>query len=73
MESRKRTIVKSISYRIFGGLVTLGVAFIATGQVSSAAAIGIADALIKVGLFYSHERLWLRIGFGRSEGPEYHI
>ncbi len=73
MESRRRTIVKSISYRVLGGFITLGVVLVATGEVSAAAAIGLADTLVKVGAFYFHERLWLRIDFGRTHEPEYHI
>jgi uncharacterized membrane protein len=72
-ETRRRTLVKSLSYRILGGLITLGVAFLATGKLTAAATIGIVDALVKLGAFYLHERLWLRIGYGRTHEPEYHI
>jgi uncharacterized membrane protein len=73
MESRRRTIAKTVSYRILGGLITLGVAFLATGRVSAAAAIGAVDTLVKLGAFYFHERLWLQIDYGRADDPEYHI
>jgi uncharacterized membrane protein len=73
METRRRTLVKSVSYRFIGGLVTLGVAYGATQRVGAAAAIGLADTLVKLGVFYFHERLWLGINYGRKSEPEYHI
>jgi uncharacterized membrane protein len=73
VETRRRTLVKSCSYRLVGGLVTTSVAYAATGKGSAAAAIGILDTIVKLGVFYAHERFWLRIDYGRSKEPEYHI
>ena len=73
MESRRRTLVKSVSYRIIGGLVTVGVAYAATNRLGAAAAIGLSDTMVKLGVFYFHERMWLRINYGRSANPEYNI
>jgi uncharacterized membrane protein len=73
METRRRTLVKSLSYRIIGGLITISVAYGATGTIGSAAAIGLIDTLVKIGAFYLHERLWLNIDYGRINEPEYHI
>ena len=73
VETRGRTLLKSCSYRIVGGLVTMGVAYAATGRPSAAAMIGAFDTIVKLGVFYAHERLWLRIDFGRASPPEYQI
>jgi uncharacterized membrane protein len=73
METRRRTLLKSVSYRIVGGLVTMAVAYGATGKASAAAAIGLLDTFLKLGVFYGHERLWLNIEYGRIKEPEYHI
>ena len=72
-ETRRRTILKSLSYRVVGGLITICVAYAATGTLGSAAAIGLIDTVVKVGAFYLHERLWLRIDYGRAKDPEYYI
>jgi uncharacterized membrane protein len=72
-ETRRRTLVKSVSYRIVGGLITVAVAYAATGTLRAAAAIGLIDTVVKVGAFYLHERLWLRIDYGRTKAPEYYI
>jgi uncharacterized membrane protein len=73
VETRRRTLVKSISYRIIGGLVTVGVAYAATHRVGASAAIGLLDTTVKLGVFYFHERLWLKINYGRTPQLEYHI
>ncbi len=73
MESHGRSIAKAVTWRLGGFLVTSLVVWALTGQVALAASIGLLDTLIKVGAFYVHERLWLRIHFGRPKPPEYEI
>lgn len=73
METRRRTILKSASYRVLGGLITMAIAWVATREMVAATTIGVLDTLVKLGVFYLHERLWLRIDYGRSHEPEYHI
>jgi uncharacterized membrane protein len=72
-DTRARTIAKSLSWRIGGSIMTVGIAWIVTGKIEVAASIGVLDTLLKVLAFYLHERLWLRIPFGRSRPPEYEI
>jgi uncharacterized membrane protein len=62
-----------VSYRFIAACITWAIAFIATGKLSAAIAIGLLDTLVKIGVFYLHERLWLRIAYGRRREPEYHI
>lgn len=73
MESHVRSLVKSATYRLGGLVLTTAIAWAMTGRVDVAASIGVADTLVKLGAFYVHERLWLRIGFGRIKAPDYEI
>lgn len=73
MESHYRSIVKAITWRAGGTIVTFGVAWILTGDISFSAKMGMLDTMVKIGVFYFHERLWNRLNFGRSEPPEYQI
>ncbi len=57
-ESRPRSLYKSISWRIFGSLSTMGIAFIITHQWHFSLYIGGLEFISKIGLFYFHERLW---------------
>ena len=73
MESHYRSIVKAITWRAGGTVVTFAVAWILTGNVSLSAGIGLLDTVIKIGAYYVHERLWIRVKFGRLKRPEYEI
>ena len=73
MDTHGRSIVKALSYRVIGLLVTAGVALVVTRDLRFAAAIGAVDTLVKLGVYYAHERAWNRVGFGRQESPDYEI
>ncbi len=70
MESYKRSIAKTISWRIIATSVTFLVAYLFTKEVVLSMGIGFGDAIIKIFAYYSHERLWNRIGFGRKRVKE---
>lgn len=72
MESHLRSIIKAVTYRFGGLVVTALVTFIITRRLELAASVAVADTLAKIGVFYLHERMWLRIGFGRRP-PDYEI
>lgn len=74
-EKHYRSIVKGVSYRIFGTLTTFAISYIVIGKISSAAAIGAVDVTLKVVIYYLHERAWNRISFGliKEKDPEYTI
>lgn len=73
MESHIRTLAKAFSWRFIATLVTFTVAWLATGKLTLAAEIGLADTMIKLGAYYLHERTWIRIKFGKLRKPEYEI
>lgn len=73
MESHVRSIIKALSWRLFATMITFAVAWILTGRVTLAAEIGVADTLLKLGAYYSHERIWNRLSFGKYKPPEYQI
>ena len=73
METHYRSIIKALSWRAGGTVVTCLVACIITGSFELAAKIGILDTVIKIGAFYIHERFWNRVEFGKQKPPEYQI
>jgi uncharacterized membrane protein len=73
VECHSRSILKAVTWRAGGLVVTVGVAYVVTGREDLAASIGILDTLIKIAAYYVHERAWLRIRFGRVRLPEYDI
>jgi len=54
-------IYKSLSYRVLSITITFIISYIATGSVSIAGSIASVDALIKFGVYFTHERVWGRI------------
>jgi len=73
MESHLRSVLKAVTYRITGSIVTFLIAWIVGGEVTMAVKMGLLDPLVKIGVFYVHERLWHRVKFGKARLPEYEI
>lgn len=57
-ESRLRSLLKAISYRIIGTLTTATVALSVTGDTTAAITIGTVESIAKVIIYYFHERAW---------------
>lgn len=73
IETHSRSIVKAISWRAGGTVVTCFVAWLLTDSIELATRIGLLDTVIKIGAFYIHERLWNRSSFGKQKPPDYQI
>ena len=59
-ESRLKSLLKGISWRIIGTIDTLFVAFVITGDTIKSLSIGGVEIFTKIFLYYLHERLWSR-------------
>lgn len=73
VETRYRSIIKALSWRFFATLITFFVAWLLTGKIDIACKIGAVDMFLKLAAYYSHERAWNGIGFGKKKRPEYQI
>ena len=75
VESHYRSIVKAVSYRILGSTTTALIFYVLTGKGSLSVGAGVLDMVLKIGVYFIHERIWNHINFGRStkEAPEYEI
>lgn len=67
MESRKRTMVKAATYRVFATATVFAVSFLYTGNIGSAASIGLTAAAAKTMLYYVWERLWSNVSWGLEQ------
>lgn len=63
-ESHRRSIIKALSWRALAVTITMSVTYAVTGQLELAAAVGLVDTIIKLGVYYAHERVWNRVNFG---------
>jgi uncharacterized membrane protein len=73
LETRRRSVVKSISWRFFAAIITTCVALVMTGQLEFAAKIGLIDTTVKLLIYFVHERVWNKIGYGRVSTPDYEV
>jgi uncharacterized membrane protein len=73
VDSHARSIAKALSWRFLATIITGCVAWFITGTVAVAVAIGLADTIVKLGIYYAHERAWNRVPFGRREPKDYQI
>lgn len=67
IESNSRSVVKAVSWRIFGTIVSVVVVYIFFNRLDLAIAAGVVEGLAKTYLFYLHERIWNRIKFGKKK------
>ena len=60
-ESRLRSVAKALTWRITATLTTAIIAFLVTGELGTAVAIGGIEFFAKFVIYYAHERAWVRI------------
>lgn len=63
--TKQRSFVKSLSYRIWGTVTSFVVVYAITGNGSLSALISFWETVLKVVVYYWHERVWDRIKWGR--------
>jgi uncharacterized membrane protein len=73
METKRRSLIKALSWRVFATVITGGVAYALTGKAGFALQIGLIDTTIKIFVYFAHERVWQRIPYGRVEAPDYQV
>lgn len=64
MVLKRRHLAKALTWRIGGTIITSIVAIAVTGNTNIGMIVGPLDFMVKVILYYLHERLWMRIQFG---------
>ena len=60
MVSRKRHILKTLTWRIIGTLDTMILSWLITGNWKFGIAIGGVELITKMVLYYLHERAWYK-------------
>ena len=58
--SLKKSLLKTVSWRVIGTLDTVLISYMITGTVIYALSIGGAELFSKMGLYFLHERIWNR-------------
>jgi len=66
-------MAKALSWRVVAFVITFGIAFLITGKTEQAIGIGFIDSLVKIFAYYTHERVWFRVPYGKLKPSEYEI
>lgn len=66
-ETRSRSIAKAFSWRALATLTTVSLVYVFTGETAMALSIGGLEVVVKMLVYFFHERAWDKIRFGRRE------
>ena len=73
VESHSRSIAKAISYRVLASVCTSVIFYILSGNLTLSLGAGALDSVVKLGIYFLHERIWNHIDYGRPKAPDYEI
>jgi uncharacterized membrane protein len=67
IDSRRRSLIKSITWRIICVVVSIITAYLLTGKIDVSVAIGTTYNAITMILYYFHERFWNKLEWGKQK------
>jgi len=65
-EARYRSVIKALSWRVFATIATILIVFAFTRKIVLSLGIGGVEVVVKLLLYYLHERIWIRVPFGKG-------
>lgn len=60
-DSRRVHLAKTITWRLIATSTTVVISYLVTGDLTTGATIGGIEAVMKMALYYGHERAWARL------------
>lgn len=63
-ETRRRSIVKALSWRVLASLTTVTLVYLFTDEVALALSLGAVEVIAKMVIYYLHERAWSAVEWG---------
>ena len=67
-EHRKRSLMKTITWRAIATTTTMALVFLSTGELTLTLSIGALDVIFKLIFYYAHERAWNVVPWGKNRG-----
>ncbi len=65
-DSSKRSLAKTLSWRITGSASTFTIAYLVTGSAGISTGIAVIQMIVNTFLYWFHERVWNKINWGRE-------
>ena len=66
-DTNKRSIAKGISWRFVATSTTITIVYVFFGRLDLAIVAGMIETILKVGLYWAHERAWFKVRWGRKK------
>jgi len=66
-ETNIRSIAKGVSWRFIATTTTIIIVYLFFGRLDLAIAAGMIETVLKVGLYWGHERLWHKVRWGKQK------
>jgi len=66
-ETNIRSIAKGISWRVVATTTTILIVYFFFGRLDLAIAAGVLETILKVALYWAHERVWMKIRWGKKK------
>ena len=68
-DAHHRSILKALSWRVLASISTMLIVFAFTRKIALSAGVGAVEVIVKLALYYVHERIWGCIGIGQNKHP----
>jgi len=65
-ETHKRSLAKSITWRVVATIITFVIVIVYTGRIDWAIGLSFLDLVLKFIGYYAHERAWDRMDWGKT-------
>lgn len=72
-ETNQRSIAKGISWRVVATSTTIAIVYFFFDRLDLAIAAGMVETVLKVGLYWAHERAWFKVRWGRKKIEPFNI
>ena len=66
-DTNRRSVVKGLSWRVVATSTTTAIVYVFFDRLDLAIAAGMIETVLKVGLYWGHERIWHKIRWGREQ------
>jgi len=66
-ESRKRSLLKTFSWRVLASIDTFLISWLISGKISIGISIATLEVITKLVIYYFHERAWDKIKWGKYD------
>ena len=65
-DTTKRSLAKTVSWRITGSSATFAISYVLSGNFAIASSIAVTQMLVATVLYYVHERIWDSVKWGQK-------